>query len=207
MTYNNRLTPSRGLFPSTRHSLKHTGFKGLLPIIRSDQSPIYRGLPIISGILIPFSILLSIPSLTDRWYIRTDANNVTLETRPNSLLLTLGMGFSMACGVLASICLIIRFAERKVLMMTWLCILFLTLHGECYHIASALLFIAKADLINISAVTIFGVQHRFDDGFTYGQSFWFTVCSTIASTATNVTLIIDYSRTKDFINSGTCPLP
>ena len=206
MTYN-RLTPSRGLFPSTRHSLKHTGFKGLLPIIRSDQSPIYRGLPIISGILIPFSILLSIPSLTDRWYIRTDANNVTLETRPNSLLLNLGTGFSMACGVLANICLIIRFAERKVLMMTWLCILFLTLHGECYHIVSALLLIAKADLINISAVTIFGVQHRFDDGFTYGQSFWFTICSTIASTATNVTLITDYFRTKDFINSGTCPLP
>jgi len=64
----------------------------------------------------------------------------------------------------------------------------------------------KIDMINISAVTIFGVEHRFDDGFTYGQSFWFTVCSTIASTATNITLIIDYARTKDFVNSGWCTL-
>lgn len=114
-----RLKPSLspGLFSSFKpsgHGLKHT----------------YRGLPIISGILIPFSILLSIPSLTDRWSIQTDANNVTLGASPNSLLLNLGMGFSMACGVLANICIIVRFSERKVLVMTWFCILFLTLHGE-----------------------------------------------------------------------------
>jgi hypothetical protein len=96
----------------------------------TNQNPVYRGLPIISGILIPFSILLSIPSLTDSWYIRTDANNVTLEVRPNSFLLNLGIGFSMAFGILANICLIVRFSERKVLGMTWSCILFLTLHGE-----------------------------------------------------------------------------
>lgn len=123
MAYNRGLSES----PSSKSSFKHTTLKGL-PTHR--QSSTYRFLPIISGILIPFSILLSIPSLTDRWYIRTDANNMTIESRPNSLLLNLGMGFSMACSVLANICLIVRFAERKVLGMTWLCILFLTLHGE-----------------------------------------------------------------------------
>ena len=58
------------------------------------------------------------------------------------------------------------------------------------------------DLINITSATVFGVVHRFDDGFTYGQSFWFTVCSTIASTATNITLIYDYRRTENFRDSG-----
>ena len=125
--YSRRLKPSFGNFKASVHSLKHSLFKGLPS---TYQSPIHRGLPIISGILIPFSILLSIPSLTDRWYIRTGANNVTLEARPNSFLLNLGMGFSMACGVLANICLIVRFSERKVLWMTRFCILFLTLHGE-----------------------------------------------------------------------------
>ena len=114
-------------FQPPRHGLKRTIFTGL-PVY---QSAIYRGLPILAGILIPFSILLSIPSLTDRWYIRVDANNVTLESRPNPFLIKFGMGFSMACGVLANICLIVRFSERQVLRMTWLCILFLTLHGEC----------------------------------------------------------------------------
>lgn len=121
---------NRGLSPSYKTSFNHSTLKGL-PI--HHQSSTYRFLPIISGILIPFSILLSIPSLTDRWYIRTDANNMTLDSRPNSLLLNLGMGFSMACSVLANICLIVRFAERKVLRMTWLCIIFLTLHGEFQH--------------------------------------------------------------------------
>jgi len=36
----------------------------------------------------------------------------------------------------------------------------------------------------------------------YGQSFWFAIWSTITSTITNITLIIDYFRTKDFRNSG-----
>jgi potassium channel subfamily K, other eukaryote len=58
------------------------------------------------------------------------------------------------------------------------------------------------DLINIVAVAVFRVQHRFDDGFTYGQSFWMTVCSTIASSFTNATLIWDLYRTPDFNKSG-----
>ena len=119
------------LSPSFRTSLNTT----LRDVPTHQQSSTYRFLPIISGILIPFSILLSIPSLTDPWYIRTDTNNLTIESRPNSLLLDLGMGFSMACSVFANICLILRFAERKVLGMTWLCILFLTLHGESQHMA------------------------------------------------------------------------
>ena len=60
-----------------------------------------------------------------------------------------------------------------------------------------------ADIINIICVTTFGVEHRFDDGFTYGQSFWLTVCSTAVSTVTNVTLILDYVRTPAFAQSGT----
>ncbi|KJA26795.1 hypothetical protein HYPSUDRAFT_132499 [Hypholoma sublateritium FD-334 SS-4] len=146
----------------------------------------YRTLPIVSGILIPFSIMLSIPSLTGHWYVRTDEDSSLLEVKQNPLLLDIGMAFSMACGVLANTCLVIRFSERRIKLMTILCITFLSLH----------------DIINIPAVTLFGVVHRFDDGFTYGQSFWLTVCSTIFSTTTNVTLIYDYLRTKDFTHSG-----
>ena len=131
-----QLAYNGGLSPSFKSSFKNTTLKGLPT---HYQNSTYRFLPIISGILIPFSILLSIPSLTDRWYIRTDANNMTIESRPNSLLLNLGMGFSMACSVLANICIIVRFTERKVLGMTWLCILFLTLHGESQHMTVSII--------------------------------------------------------------------
>jgi potassium channel subfamily K len=60
-----------------------------------------------------------------------------------------------------------------------------------------------SDVIIIPIVTAFGIIHRVDDGFTYGQSFWFSVCSTIVSSVTNITLVVDYVTTKDFANSGT----
>ena len=94
--------------------------------INSSRS--YRILPIFSGIMIPFSIMLLIPSLTGHWYIRTGAGNVVVEVRPNPLLLRLAMGVSMGCGIVASACLVARFAERNVKLMTHLCILFLSLH-------------------------------------------------------------------------------
>ncbi|KAJ7868633.1 hypothetical protein B0H14DRAFT_2729837 [Mycena olivaceomarginata] len=106
--------------------------------------------------------------------------------QPNPMILNIGLGFSMACALVANICLVVRFLETKIKLMTVGCIIFLTVH----------------DVINIIAVTTFGVEHRFNDGFTYGQSFWMTVCSTIVSTFTNFTLITDLLRTPDFENSG-----
>ncbi|KIK54974.1 hypothetical protein GYMLUDRAFT_48173 [Collybiopsis luxurians FD-317 M1] len=150
-----------------------------------EHTPNYRYTPIFSAILIPFSILLEIPGLTGNWYIRT-VDNQTVEKRPNPAILDVGLGFSMACALVANIALIVRFLERNVRLMTMICVVFLTLH----------------DLINIIAVTTFGIEHRFDDGFTYGQSFWMTLCSTIASTITNASLVIDSVRTPDFANSG-----
>ncbi|KAJ7056198.1 hypothetical protein C8F01DRAFT_993501 [Mycena amicta] len=147
--------------------------------------PNYRYTPILSGIVIPFSILLEIPGLTEHWYVRTE-NNQIVDRRKNPAILNIGLGFSMACALAANACLVVRFLEKKVKLMTIGCIVFLTIH----------------DIINIIAVTIFGVEHRFDDGFTYGQSFWITVCSTAVSSFTNLTLITDLIRTPDFENSG-----
>jgi len=96
----------------------------------ADEVHTYRLLPIFSGIMIPFSLMLSIPSLTGHWYIRTGDHDKLIESRPNPPLLDVAMGCSMACGVLASACLIVRFAERKVKLMTILCIIFLTFHGQ-----------------------------------------------------------------------------
>ncbi|KAI0360452.1 hypothetical protein OH77DRAFT_1555853 [Trametes cingulata] len=147
--------------------------------------PNYRWTPIISGIVIPFSILLEIPGLTERWYIRTE-NHQTVETRKNPVILEVGLAISMACALIANVALVLRFLEKRVQTVTLLCIVFLTVH----------------DIINIVAVTVFGVEHRFDDGFTYGEAYWMTLCSTIASTITNVSLIVDLIRTPDFSRRG-----
>lgn len=92
----------------------------------------------------------------------------------------------MACGVVANIALINRFLERRVFVSTLVCIIMLSIH----------------DIINIVALAIFGVIHGVDDGFDYSEAFWMCVCSTTASFFTNITLIFDIARTKQFRHSG-----
>jgi hypothetical protein len=96
----------------------------------ADQSETYRILPIIAGLLIPFSVLLSIPSLTNHWDVQTNGIIVT-KSRPTPLLLNIAMGLSMTCGLLANFFLVLRFAERRVKRMTLLCITLLSMNGSC----------------------------------------------------------------------------
>ncbi|GAA5824748.1 hypothetical protein JCM11251_005326 [Rhodosporidiobolus azoricus] len=144
-----------------------------------------RLLPLISGLLCPFSVLLDIPGLTERWYVRTE-NHVVVETQSNSPLLDIGLSVSLALGVIANLALIARFLEHRPQICTWISMLCLTVH----------------DGINIAAVTVFAVLHRVDDGFTNGSAFWLTVASTAASLVCNVTLALDLWRTKDFDKKG-----
>ncbi|KAI3612980.1 tandem pore domain k+ channel [Moniliophthora roreri] len=184
-TFSSSDLPSRPRRPQWYHKLKAFIFPPNTNEDIDSYIPTYRYIPIISGLVIPFSILLEIPGLTEHWYIRTIENEV-VETKPNTLILNVGLALSMACGLIANIAIIARFLEKRVKLMTLTCVAFLTIH----------------DIINITAVTVFGVEHRFDDGFTYGTSFWMTLCSTIASSITNATLIADLIRTPDFATSG-----
>lgn len=91
--------------------------------------PHYRILPIASGIIIPFCILLEIPGLTEHWYILTDGSTI-IASKPNPPLIDVGMALSLLCAVLANACLIFRFLEMRIKTMTILCTLFLSIHGK-----------------------------------------------------------------------------
>ncbi|EIW74327.1 hypothetical protein CONPUDRAFT_160035 [Coniophora puteana RWD-64-598 SS2] len=171
--------------PSWVARLKDFLFPSLTAQDVETYAPYYRLSPIISGVLIPFSILLEIPGVTERWYITTDDGHI-VDTKPNPAILDVGLALSMACAVAANVTLVFRFLEKRVRTATIFCVIFLSTH----------------DIINIIAVTVFGVEHRFDDGYTYGQSFWMTVCSTAVSTLTNISLIADLIRIKDFDKHG-----
>lgn len=94
-----------------------------------ERIPNYRWTPIVSGVIIPFSILLEIPGLTEHWYIRTGANNEIVETRKNTMILNVGLGISMACALVANLAVIVRFFEHRVKQMTIAAICALTIHG------------------------------------------------------------------------------
>ncbi len=90
--------------------------------------PNYRWIPIVAGTIIPFSILLEIPGLTEKWYIKTEDNEI-IAVQPNPALLDIGVAFSMACVAIANFMLILRFLEKRVKTVTLLCFVFLTVHG------------------------------------------------------------------------------
>jgi hypothetical protein len=91
--------------------------------------PNYRRTLLISGSLIPFSILLEIPGLTEPWYVRT-YNHQTVETRKDPPLVYISISISMALAVVANVALIFRFLERHVKRSTIICIAALTVHGK-----------------------------------------------------------------------------
>lgn len=95
--------------------------------------PNYRRTPIISGSLIPFSILLEIPALTEPWYARTSGHQ-TVETRKDPPLVIASISISMALAVLANVALIFRFLERHVKRNTIICIAALTVHGKSFFL-------------------------------------------------------------------------
>lgn len=139
-----------------KHSLAFDSFKNNA----KDTKPNYRYTPILSGVVIPFSILLGIPGLTEHWYVRTDANTI-VENRANSMLLNAAVALSLTCAIIANICLVVRFLEREVKLMTFLCIGLLTIHG---------MFISDSVWIWFSSSHIRYHHHYHTDGVWYRAS-------------------------------------
>ena len=166
--------------------------------------PNYRRAVIISGSLVPFSILLEIPGLTEHWYVRTYGHQV-VESKQNPSWIIIALSTSLTLAVIANIALVNRFLERRVKRSTIISIIALTIHGNRDPFPSYTFIqieFAPSDILNIVTVVVWAIQHRFDDGFTNGEAFWMTICSTIVSSITNVTLIWDLVTTPNFEKAG-----
>ncbi|TFK20395.1 voltage-gated potassium channel [Coprinopsis marcescibilis] len=158
-----------------------------LPTTTSPRNPDdYRVLPIFSGVVIPFCVLLAVPSVTGDWYIKTDGKGNITETQPNPTWLTVMTSVGLACAVIANACLVVRFAERRPKLMTILSVGFLSIH----------------DLLSIAVVILFASKHRPGEEFTFGQPFWTSLCGTFAAFITNITLVVDYIMTPNFEKNG-----
>ena len=168
--------------------------------------PNYRRAVIVSGSLVPFSILLEIPGLTEHWYIRTYGYQI-VESQKNPPWIIIALSFSLALAVIANVALVNRFLERRVKRCTIISIIALTIHGDLLHSPHTFMQVesAPSDILNIATVVIWAIQHRFDDGFTNGEAFWMTICSTIVSSITNVILIWDLVTTPNFEKAGMSP--
>ena len=153
----------------------------VFPSHDEDEHPNnHRILPVISGLVIPFSILLEIPGLTDTWYIRTNQNAV-IQNLPTPPSLEALLGISMFFAVVANVTLICRFLEKgPVLATTLITIASLTIHGNVYLFSFVFDYaLLRSDSVNIIALVVFGFQHQLSNGFTYGHAYWMTGVSTL----------------------------
>lgn len=179
-------TPPAGSTPPLEKAPKKPGFLTRLKTFvfppQDENKPLssYRVLPVIAGLVIPFSILLEIPGLTDSWYIRTNGN-IVVESRRNSAGYEVMLAISMFFAVAANVSLICRFLDKgSVLATTLITMASLTIHGNGPLQSFVFDHVSPhADAINIIVVVIFGVAHRFDDGFTYGHGYWMTGMLTV----------------------------
>jgi potassium channel subfamily K len=120
-------------------------------------------------------VLLEVPGLTAHWYIKTQGEGALgpiVDVQPNSPFIDGSTAVSMAFGVLANLALVSRFLEKKPYISTLIAIGSLTAH----------------DLLNVAIVLNFGIVHRINDGYTYGEAFWLTTASSIFSVICNITL-------------------
>lgn len=147
----------------------------------------YRRMPILSGALAPFSIMLEVPGLTTKWYVRHGPSGSPVEYRDNPIVLEVGLAFSIAAAVLANVFLLCRFTS---------------ILPPRRGTGSAILCLLIHDAINIAALVAFGVIHAVDDGFTYSQAYWMTLAATAASIACTLTLILDYLGTRNYKSAG-----
>ena len=153
----------------------------VFPPHEEDEHPSnHRILPVISGLVVPFSILLEIPGLTDSWYIRTDKNAI-VQTLPNPPSLEILLAISMFFAVVANVSMICRFLEKgPVLTTTLITIASLTIHGNVFFLDFAFnRALLHIDLVNIIALVVFGVQPWLDRGFTYSHAYWMTGVSAV----------------------------
>lgn len=101
----------------------------IFPPQEKNRSPSnHRVLPVIAGLVIPFSILLEISGLTDSWYA---SRSIIAETQRNPAGLGVMLVVSMFSAVVANVSLICRFLEKGlVLATTLITVVSLTIHGD-----------------------------------------------------------------------------
>ncbi len=152
-----------------------------------DEVRLYRKAPIFSGVMAPFAVMLEVPGIVGKWYVTSPSPGVEVSYQPNPVILDVGLAVSLTLGVVANIFIILRFIERMRPQASTVC---------------AVILLIIHDIINLVAISIFGVIHSVNDGYTFAEPFYLTIASTVASTAVTVSLVLDFITTRNFRNAG-----
>ncbi|KIR32897.1 potassium channel protein [Cryptococcus deuterogattii MMRL2647] len=129
--------------------------------------------PLISAILAPFSTLMDIPALSQRWYSQ---NGVTQPDPKASLALS---GVGLGLNVIANILLVMRFSSKAPFWVN---------HSTKW---SLYCWLGKTVVAAVNLI-VFGILTRNDASYQYLEGFWCAIVSFIGSTIISFTLLFHY---------------
>ncbi|OXC65870.1 potassium channel protein [Cryptococcus neoformans] len=129
--------------------------------------------PLISATLAPFSTLMDIPALSQRWY----SNNGVTQPDPKASLILSAVG--LALNVVANILLVIRFSSKAPFWVN---------HSTKW---SLYCWLGKTVVAAINLI-LFGILTRNEAGYRYLEGFWCAIVSFIGSSLISLTLLFHY---------------
>ncbi|KAI0221122.1 Potassium channel [Massospora cicadina] len=142
------------------------------PSIISVNYDELRFLPMLVGAISPVSIIMSLPPLTGNWVI-DGVERKSLKSLP----LVITLSFAVAFLLIANLCLLFRFMERRIVLNT-----FLSIYGYLLH--ACLMFFP---LIHFYIKKL-GSNEKLSGDFYVG------VCVSVISLVSALFLVIDYFR-------------
>ncbi|GAO51244.1 hypothetical protein G7K_5352-t1 [Saitoella complicata NRRL Y-17804] len=155
---------------------------------RSTLESLGQLAPVVGMLLGPMSILLAIPSLTQRWRARLINGDEVFQPDPgiNIVLSSISLFFD----VMGNACLLVRFIRGRVSTKIW---------GMMIKVC--LICWSSKIIINIINYIIFSVRHPEVPGeIIYLQGYWVGICSCIVSFITVIFLILNqifYWKTRE----------
>ncbi|KAG8784636.1 hypothetical protein FRC12_018470 [Ceratobasidium sp. 428] len=135
--------------------------------------------PLTASLIAPLAVLLDIPALTEKWYIRDG------EPQPDPRASLILSGFSLGFSLIANILLAVRFSLKgsRWMVATRISVLCWTVKARNRKLrwSSSLLISGPQVITAIVNLVVFGALTRNQPGFSYGEGFWSAVVSLIAS--------------------------
>ncbi|EAL22856.1 hypothetical protein CNBB0770 [Cryptococcus deneoformans B-3501A] len=129
--------------------------------------------PLVSATLAPFSTLMDIPALSQRWY----SDNGIIQPDPKASLVLSAVG--LALNVVANILLVIRFSSKAPFWVD---------HSTKW---SLYCWLGKTVIAAINLI-LFGILTRNEAGYQYLEGFWCAIVSFIGSSLISFTLLFHY---------------
>ncbi|RUS23206.1 hypothetical protein BC937DRAFT_90790 [Endogone sp. FLAS-F59071] len=153
---------------------------------------LHRIVPLVAGVLVPFSIILNIPALTGPWLVvGGEEKDIGMEESSGHVTLLV---ITLVFAVTVNIALVFRFVNWQARWATRVALISAALQLKFPVIES--------DTIVIVILVVFSVQHHLTANSYYGEGYWTILASSVFCLTATMLLTFDCINTPYIKCSG-----